>query len=264
MFDIVERRSYGGGMPGTIQSIERAAAALRMLGATGGPAELSQVAHALGLPRSTAHGILATLCSVGYVEREPGTSRYRLGRGLAAVRTGVDPHELRSAAMNWTDQLAARSRLEVLLGVASTDAVEVVHHVFRPDDSPQRLRVGEALPLHATALGQVLLAEVPGAGPAQRLRLDPYTGRTTIDPDALADEVAAVRARGHAVEAGEHVPDVAAVAAPVRHGSGAAVGAVAVTGPLDRLLDTAGRPSGGLVGLVTSAARAISAQLALR
>ena len=34
----------------------------------------------------------------------------------------------------------------------------VVQHVYRPDNSPQQLRVGEEMPLHATASGKVLLA----------------------------------------------------------------------------------------------------------
>jgi DNA-binding IclR family transcriptional regulator len=36
--------------------------------------------------------------------------------------------------------------------------VLVVHHVFRPDDTFQTLDVGSLLPLHASALGKVLLA----------------------------------------------------------------------------------------------------------
>jgi DNA-binding IclR family transcriptional regulator len=46
---------------GTIQSIERAAAMLRLLGAAGRPLALGEVASPLDLPRPTAHGILRTL-----------------------------------------------------------------------------------------------------------------------------------------------------------------------------------------------------------
>src|SRR6185369_14498149 len=62
------------------------------------------------------------------------------------------------------------------LGMPAGSAVELVHHVFRPDGSPQRLRTGEQLPLHATAVGKCLLALAPIAVPRpHELDLQRYT-----------------------------------------------------------------------------------------
>src|SRR5690242_16620525 len=104
-------------MPGSIQSIERAAAILRTLATGSGPLRLAEIAASLQLPKGTAHGILRTLAEVGFVEQERNTGRYRLGDGLSELRSHrLDPNELRSRGMNWADPLAARSGEAVRIG----------------------------------------------------------------------------------------------------------------------------------------------------
>src|SRR5690242_8083861 len=76
------RRATMSHVPGMIQSIERSSAVLRLLAAGPDRLRVKEIADALGLPKSTAHGILRTLEHVGFVEQNPRTSRYRLGRGL--------------------------------------------------------------------------------------------------------------------------------------------------------------------------------------
>jgi len=56
-------------MPGTIQSIERAVAVLRVLGGADRALGLNELATALNLPRPTAHGIVRTLYTVGLVDQ---------------------------------------------------------------------------------------------------------------------------------------------------------------------------------------------------
>jgi DNA-binding IclR family transcriptional regulator len=74
-------------VPGAIQSIERAAAVLRLLASTGRPLGLGELAAALDLPRPTAHGIVRTLRDVGFVDQDAATSHY--GSGTGCTRSGV-------------------------------------------------------------------------------------------------------------------------------------------------------------------------------
>ncbi|MGI8613715.1 MAG: IclR family transcriptional regulator [Nocardioidaceae bacterium] len=250
-------------MPGSIQSIERAAAVLQLLGSAGRPMGLQEVAAALELPKATAHGIVRTLFQVGFVDQERSSGRYRLGNGLQTLGTsGMDSHELRSRSMNWTDRLAARTGLEVHLGVAVPGGVQLVHHVFRPDNSAQRLRLGEVQPLHATALGKALLAYAPSSTtPLSELALERYTARTCVDASVLGAQLGEIRFLGHACDDGEFQPDVASVAAPIRRYGGLTVGALAVTGPRDRLVDALGEPRRKAVEQTVLAARSVSTQL---
>jgi DNA-binding IclR family transcriptional regulator len=138
---------------------------------------------------------------------------------------------------------------------------EVVHHVFRPDGSPQRLRTGQVLPLHATAVGKCLLAFAPVAvPPLHQLDLQRYTGRTVVTVGLLAEHLAVARHRGWAGELGEYRTGVGGVAAPVRTGGGLVVGALGVEGPVEELYAGAS-PVPRLVEQLANAAREISAGL---
>ncbi|WP_055490882.1 IclR family transcriptional regulator [Streptomyces sp. TP-A0356] len=250
-------------MAGPVQSIERAAAILRLL--AGGPRRLGlgEVASSLGLAKGTAHGILRTLQHVDFVEQDEATGKYQLGAALLHLGTSyLDVNELRSRSLNWADALAARSGEAVRLGTPLEGQVLVVHHVFRPDDTLQTLDVGALLPLHASSLGKVLLAF--GAAPVEPLLeagLEAYTRHTLVDPKALNQALGEIREFGWGAEVQEMSMGEAGVAAPIRGHGGLVVGAIGVSGPVERICDTQRRPQPALITLLREAARAISRDL---
>jgi DNA-binding IclR family transcriptional regulator len=247
-------------VPGSIQSIERAAAVLRVLAAGAGSLRLNEVAAALGLPKGTAHGILRTLVEVGFVDQDRATGKYALGSGLTDLRLGsIDANELRARSMNWADPLAARVGAAARVGVLDAGDVLVVHYVFRPDGSPQRADVGARLPAHATAPGKVLLAYLPAPLPDRALA---YTPRTITSRAQLTRELVTVRERGYAVDFGEHVASCAGIAAPIFGTGGLVVGAVSVHGDLDELCDTAGAARSRVAAQVVDCGRAIAREIA--
>jgi DNA-binding IclR family transcriptional regulator len=252
-----------GAVPGSIQSIERAAAMLRLLGGTARPLALAELAAALGLPRPTAHGIVRTLRDVGFVEQDPDSGRYRLGSALTELgRGGWDHHDLRGRAMNWADSLAGSTGLAVHLGVVAGRSVRLVHHVFRPDGTPQRIRTGEEQPLHATALGKCLLAFAPVATPPARdLGLHGWTGRTCVTVAALEAQLALARRRGWASETGEYEVSTGGAAVPLRASGGIVVAALGIVGPIEELYGVGAELRPHLAEQLVNAAREISADL---
>src|SRR4051812_16280682 len=185
-------------MPGQVQSIARAAAILRLLASSSGRLGIGEIARSLDLPKGTAHGILRTLQAVGFVEQDKTSGKYQLGAALLHLGTSyLDVNELRSRSINWADPLAARSGEAVRIGTLLGGKARVVHHVFRPDDSLQTPDVGSLLPLHAAALGKVLLAYDAGtAATVLQGELEPSSRRTLINPKALARALADVRDAG--------------------------------------------------------------------
>ncbi|MFF3462698.1 IclR family transcriptional regulator [Streptomyces sp. NPDC001984] len=250
-------------MAGPVQSIERAAAILRLL--AGGPRRLGlgEVAASLGLAKGTAHGILRTLQHVDFVEQDAATGKYQLGAALLHLGTSyLDVNELRSRSINWADALAARSEEAVRLGTPLEGQVLVVHHVFRPDDTLQTLDVGALLPLHASSLGKVLLAF--GAAPVEAVPeagLDAYTRHTLTTAVQLTRALAEIRELGWGAEVQEMSMGEAGIAAPIRGQGGLVVGAICVSGPVERICDSQGRPRPSLLTLLREAARAISRDL---
>ncbi|MEU0335592.1 IclR family transcriptional regulator [Streptomyces sp. NPDC006193] len=250
-------------MAGPVQSIERAAAILRLL--AGGPRRLGlgEVAASLGLAKGTAHGILRTLQHVDFVEQDAATGKYQLGAALLHLGTSyLDVNELRSRSLNWADALAARSGEAVRLGTPLEGSVLIVHHVFRPDDTFQTLDVGSLLPLHASSLGKVLLAfGTADVDPVRERRPVAYTRHTLVSPEQLARALAEVRELGWAAEIQEMSMGEAGIAAPIRGHGGLVVGAIGLSGPVERICDGQGRPRPSLITLIREAARAISRDL---
>jgi DNA-binding IclR family transcriptional regulator len=248
-------------VPGTVQSIERAAAVLRLLATAPNGLGVADLSNALGLAKPTVHGIMRTLHQVGFVEQDHSGAHYHLSDAFGRLgETYLDPNELRSRAINWADSLASRSGEVVRVGRLVEGKVVVVHHVFRPDDSDQDLDVGTTLPAHACALGKAVLA-FDTSGAARPRTLEAYTTRTIVDPARLAEELAAVRAKGWAAEFEEYIVELASIAAPIRGLGGLVVGAVGMTGRIERICDSRLRHRQDLVSMVLATAEAIGRDL---
>ncbi|MGV9880264.1 IclR family transcriptional regulator [Streptomyces sp. NPDC003006] len=249
-------------MARNIQSLERAAAMLRLLAGGERRLGLSEIASALDLAKGTAHGILRTLQAEGFVEQDPASGRYQLGAELLRLGNSyLDVHELRARALVWTDDLARSSGESVHLGVFHQQGVLIVHHVFRPDDSRQVLEVGAMQPLHSTALGKVLSAYDPVAhNEAVDAERKTFTVHTLTDPDDFEGVLDLTRARGYAADIEETWEGIASVAAPIHDRRRMPVGAVGVTGAVERICkDGELRPE--LIAAVRDCARAVSRDL---
>ncbi|WP_079132959.1 IclR family transcriptional regulator, partial [Streptomyces abyssalis] len=236
-------------MARNIQSLERAAAVLRLLAGGERRLGLSDIASSMDLPKGTAHGLLRTLQQEGFVEQDEATGKYQLGAELLRLGTSyLDVHELRSRALVWADDLARSSGESVYLGVLHQQGVLIVHHVFRPDNSRQVLEVGAMQPLHSTALGKVISAFDPVAHSeavdGERRR---FTERTVTSLEDFEDVLELTRARGWAADVEETWEGLASIAAPIRDRRRMPVGAVGVTGAVERVCEdvTAGT---GVVG----------------
>lgn len=249
-------------MPGLIQSVERAAAIVRLLATSPRRLRLAEVSAALQLPKATAHGLLTTLVSVGFVDQDRHSGRYQLGAGLLDLDAPyLDVNELRARSFNWTDPLAARTGEAVRVGMFVDAEVCVVHSVLRPHDTQRGSAVPTTLPSHATALGKVLLAYNPTYLHLLPDRLPAYTGRTMVDRRALGSELDRVRANGYATDVGEHVPEQASVAVPIHGFGGLVVAAVCVQGDAERICEGSGRVRAPLLTHVSACAQAITGEL---
>ncbi|HEY1520988.1 MAG TPA: IclR family transcriptional regulator [Solirubrobacteraceae bacterium] len=249
-------------MPGHIQSIERAAAILRLLSGRSLRLGVAELACELSLPKGTVYGILKTLRDVGLVEQDKDSGKYKLGPALLHMGSSyLDGHELRTRALNWADSLATRSGESVRIGTLHESRVLIVHHVFRPDDTRQALEVGSLLPTHATALGKALLARHDYTAAAHgNGALASYTPATVTDISRFRQELEDTATRGWASDVGELLHGLASIAAPIEDRRQATVGAIGIAGPIDRLCDNS-HPRPELIEYVIQTARAVSREL---
>jgi len=242
-----------------IQSVERAAQILGVLGSGTPRLGVTEIAGRVGLAKPTVHGLLRTLEAHDLVAQDPDTGKYSLGPGVLQLGNAyLDGSELRARSMRWAESLAQRADEAVWVATLSGSRVIVLHHVFRPDNTVQILEVGAAIPWHACALGHAVVAHLPGAARTRALAADlaPLTGKTKTTRPALTRALTRARQRGYAIEDQEATVGDAGLAAPIFARDGVVAGAIGVVGAAGRLLSPGTRDS--VAALVTEAARAVS------
>ncbi len=244
-----------------VRSVDRAAALLLALGESHGEAGVTELARRLGLHKSTASRLLATLEKRGLVEQDEENGKYRLG--LVVIRLAERAErtlDLRSIAMPELDRLARATRETTGLGVLDGDQLLTVAQADGPNLVAMGDWTGRCVPLHAVASGKVIMASLPEREVMRLLRrgLERFTDRTITGLEPLLEELARVRRRGFATAFGEYDTALNAVAAPVHDARGAIVGAVDVWGPAFRITP---RRVPELVQQVRETAGAISVRL---
>ena len=104
-----------------VRSVDRAAALLLALGDSPGEAGVTELARRLGLHKSTASRLLATLQKRGLVEQDDETGKYRLG--LVVIRLAEKAErtlDLRGIALPELERLARLTHETTGLGVLET------------------------------------------------------------------------------------------------------------------------------------------------
>lgn len=217
-----------------VQVLTRAAQILRCLAADPAGLTAIELADRVGLPRSTAYRIVGTLVQEGLMRLAPSGKLY-IGPGLIGI-AAAGRRDLRYEAAPYLERLSHELHETVELVVLDGDEA-----LFTNQYVPQRsLRVvaavGDRFPLHCTACGKALLAELPHAEAVRLIprSLEPFTVHTNVNRETLLREVDLVRSSGVAYDHQEHTIGVSAVGAAIRDAAGA-MAAVTVVMPAARL-----------------------------
>jgi len=213
-----------------VKSIERAFSVLATL--ADGPLGVTEVAERARLPKSTAARMLASLAREGAVEQVVGDTTYRLGPRLLTLASGLSAkRSLVAVAHPFLIELAESTGEAAGLSVPDGRAVHYIDQVDSPNPVQVRDWTGTRIPMHAVSSGLVVLASLPRLDNYLAKRLEPFTDRTVVTPDALRERVADVRRDGYAWVREEFAPGINSVAAPIADASGEVVAAVHVHGP---------------------------------
>ncbi|MDP9443189.1 MAG: IclR family transcriptional regulator [Actinomycetota bacterium] len=220
-----------------IQSVERALDVLEHIACATGEVSLSELAAATGMPLTTIHRLVKTLEHRGYVRRD-GARRYGLGAPLIGLGEAAS-RLLGTQAQPFLTELMEDSGETANLALLEGDHVVYVASVASRHRMRMFTEVGNRVLPHCTAVGKVLLSDLPADHAERLLRrsgLPRRTPDTITDLDVLLAQLAEIRARGFAVDAGEEEVGVRCFAVPVP-GDGGAVAAMSVSGPQARLTD---------------------------
>ncbi|MET8449667.1 IclR family transcriptional regulator [Streptomyces sp. NPDC005209] len=197
---------------------------------------LSDISRRSGLPVATVHRIVNKLHGWGALERR-ADGGYSIGLRLWETAV-LAPRSSALAAAAQPHLVALHGQTSLATTLAIRDGGESICLSFVSNDADAVACYGgpgRRLPLHATAVGLVLLAHAGDlvqkevcAGP-----LRPYTRHTITSGTLLKRCLAKVGREGHAVVHGALTEGRGGFAVPVRDGRGVVVAAVGVVGAVD-------------------------------
>jgi DNA-binding IclR family transcriptional regulator len=225
-----------------LQTVDRAVAVLHLLSASGpGGLRLVDVQGKLRLSKPTAHRLLMSLVSHGFVEQDDTTKRYRLGARLAVLAWSVPQRrpDFGRLAAPAAQRLAQQSGDTVFL--MACDGLESVCVGRETGSFPIKaitIEVGTRRPLGVGAGGLALLGAMPpdearrAIGTiAPKLKDYPLTS-----PEVILRSADQARRLGYSVSDGQVATGVRAIAVAVRDVRGVPVGSIGIAAIRSRMM----------------------------
>jgi DNA-binding IclR family transcriptional regulator len=202
---------------------------------------LTEVSTITGLPLSTTKRLLKELTDWGALQRQPD-QRYRIGLRLWQLGSlAPQQRDLRDATWPFMQDLYEATQENVQLVVLDGDQALCIEKISSARAVPTKSEIGGQLPLHATAVGKILLAYSPSAvweslSQKELQRITPYT---IVEPGRLRRSLQEARREGVAYAREELTIGAVSVASPILDRDGAVLGALGIVThahtPLDRL-----------------------------
>lgn len=206
------RQEGAGAVPKALRVLEAVAARQR-------PLSIAEIAAALDLPQPTAHRIVGLLEKLGFVAREPG--RRRIVEGARLVGLGLNALQAAAASGGRHAVLAALAKKtgeSCNLGVIAGGNVVYVDRVESQWPLGLRFEPGSRVPLHCTAIGKLLLSQLPEEALEAHLANGPltrYTATTITEARRLKAELQRIRRQGYSTDNQEFMSGVVCIAVPV-------------------------------------------------
>jgi DNA-binding IclR family transcriptional regulator len=222
-----------------LQTVDRALRLLLLFEEVDQEYRVGEIAAMLGVEKSGASRLAATLANRGFLERAPGSEAFRIGPELG--RLGVlsmgSSHNLIELARRPMENLAAETAETVNLArfedrkVVNIAQVDGTHLVGVGD------WVGWETEPHATANGKVLLAFTENLPEdlCVRAPLEEFTRQTITNVEDLHSELERVRSDGWASTLGELEEGFNGVAVPIFDALGCCRVSLSVSGPVYRM-----------------------------
>ena len=251
----------------SLVSVSRALAVLDLLADASDGRGVSDIARELGVHKSSASRLLATLRGGGLIEVNASSGRLELGAGfLRLAARVVQRSDLAYVALPFLRDLMARSGETAYLSARRGSFRTALQEVESSNPVRMVAGVGHLYPLHAGAPGKVLLASLSDAEVSELLKTIPRgRGRAQQDIARIRADLERTRRSGYALSFEENIPNASSIAVPVHGHLGTVVAALGIAGVVPRwnrkrmlafmpILRENAREIGELLGAAQSAA----------
>ncbi len=202
------------------------------------PLRFTDVLHRAGQPRGTLHRQLGHLVAEGLLVVGPDGSYAPGLRLLTLAHRSWSRNSFRAVAEPHLVRLHQATGETVHLGVLSGRDIVYVDKVEGRQSVRMGSQIGKTSPVYCTGIGKAaisLLPEPAFEALVAGLAFVRHTAQTLATPEALRQEIAAIRTQGFALDQEEHETGIRCVAAPIRAEAADLVAGISVTGPAYRV-----------------------------
>jgi IclR family transcriptional regulator, pca regulon regulatory protein len=215
------------------QSLERGLAILACFSPERPIRGIADLADELGMSRSTTHRYVVTLVELGYLE-QGAQRKYRLGLRVTDLgMSALSSMSLRDHAHPYLEELRRETNFTVSLAILDGPEVLYVDRLRGSRQDQHKIdfdvHVGSRLPAYCTAIGKILLANLPEAEQKAvigEIEFSKHGPNAISSRKALKAELESLIDESVAVDDEEFSADVQAIAAPIRSSGGEVVAAV--------------------------------------
>jgi DNA-binding IclR family transcriptional regulator len=221
-------------------AVQRAFQLLKLVAESPAEQSLSGIARDLGWSKSTTHGLIQSLLTVGALEQGPLGKKIVLGPTIVELAfQSWNYFQVGDKARPILESLRDQIGETVFLGVLGRSRGIIVATA----ESQKSLKIsappGTSISLLAGALGKVYLASLPEDQTAQFIQereLPKYTDKTITGKSEYIAEINQVRQNGYAIDDEEYLPGVRAIAIGVgnRRGLPLALWVVGFAGAMEK------------------------------
>ncbi|MEI2417994.1 IclR family transcriptional regulator [Orrella sp. JC864] len=218
--------------PLNVKSLSKAFRLLEVFRDAPTPLGLAELVQATGMDKSTVQRFTFTLKEMGYLEQDPDTRRYVLGRRVLDLTFGyLHAHPLVERASPVLVDLRRSVQERVDMTVPDGDWVLYVVRMQAKRENYSAALIGRRIPMFCSAGGRAMLSALPeeeALQVVQRADRVRHTPNTLTDVEAIMREVRAARERGYALQVGEWRAGEIAAAVPIVDKRGVPIAAVHV------------------------------------
>ncbi len=217
-----------------IQSVQRAAEILELFLDEDDVLGISDFAQRLNLAKTTVQGIVKTLASLNYLEKDRRSAKYRLGPVLLHLGFKYARNmDLLSESMVWIERLSFKFQMTVNVCIRVGNKVIVLYCVEPRDRYSTLFNIGASIDIHATAAGKVLYAYLDKKLRDKALKdyeFTVYSANSITNLSDFTKELEKTRKNGIGFSFEEGLTATSSIGAPILNAKGKVLAAFAIIG----------------------------------
>lgn len=198
-------------------------------------ASASELFHRENIPKTTLYRLLTSMVQNEFLSYNSDTGMYTIGSKFTMTYVSMDEqtNRLKETSIPHLNQLVGQVQETVKLSVLSGWSAYVIASVESQQPIRIKIDTGATFPLHAGATGKIFMCDFSRATLQKyyAIHANRYTSTTIMSIEEMEAELDTVRTCGYALDNGEYLPEILAIAVPVKNQAGTTIAALSIPYP---------------------------------